>query len=77
MPDMMAHPSNLSSPEVAVEGSVVQSQLYSQFGASKDYMIALKKKVCFRREMIRTWTTYIARNEAYGKNDKEAVLLAR
>lgn len=49
MPDMMAHPSNLSSPEVAVEGSVVQSQLYSQFGASKDYMIALKKSLLQKR----------------------------
>lgn len=76
MPDMMAHPSNLSSPEVAVGGSVVQSQLHSQFGDSQNYMIAIFK-VCFRREMIRTSPTYIARNEAYDKNDKEAVLLAR
>lgn len=53
MPDMMAHPCNLSSPEVAVGGSVVQSQLHSQFGDSQNYMIAIFK-VCFRREMIRT-----------------------
>lgn len=44
MPDMMAHPSNLSSPEVAVGGSVVLSQVHSQFGDNQKYMIAFFKK---------------------------------